>query len=188
MTFAELDRLEKETCKKQSKNLSGIITSEENVIVCLGEYKRVLWYDTVSYFVLTDFRVLADCIGFVNIMLDKIVRVENKRNLDGHTLYVGLPEYSAEPVGGAAFSENGVNYYRVYFTKSDAAYSKWLTDELNKRISEAKIRLRSNTVNVKIAGQDENSIAGQLEKLASLYHSGAITQSEYNKAKEKLLS
>jgi hypothetical protein len=189
MTFIELDSLEKETNKNKSKNLIGLVTPSEKVIICLGENKKVLWSDLVNFFVLTDYRLLANLMGFTNVMLDKIVNVKNRRTLDGHQVYIGLSENSVETEGGAAFTENGISYHLVYWTKDkDDAYIKWLTDELNKSISEAKIRLRSSTVNVKIAQQDVNDIAGQLERLASLYNSGAITQSEYNKAKEKLLS
>jgi hypothetical protein len=188
MTFTELANLEKETNKNKSHNLKGIVTPSEKIIICLGELRKALWSKVLIIFVLTDYRLLANLIGFTNVMLDKIVNVKNKSTNDGYQVYIGLSENSVETEGGATFTENGINYHLVYWTKNkDDAHIKWLTDELNKSISEAKIRLRTNTINVKIT-QDVNDIAGQLERLASLYNSGAITQSEYNKSKEKLLS
>ena len=184
MTLTELDNLEREINKNRSANLRGLITSAEKVIVCLGDFKKASllnWGDSITYFILTDYRLISNCLGFTNVMLDKIVNMENGWLVG---LQIGLQENSAESVGAISHSKRGLNYYTVLMT-TDADYVNKLIGLMNKYISESKIRLRSNTVNIK---QDENDIAGQLEKLASLFKSGAITQSEYNKAKEKLLS
>jgi hypothetical protein len=191
MTFTELVNLEKGIYKNQSKNLQGIVTSVEKVVVCLGELQKSSFFklaNPLGYFVLTDFRVLAYDGGFTNVMLDKIVKIEVRSLILAAELLIALPEYSSEPVGQISYSANGINYCNVLPLQSDIAYVNRLAGEMNKYISEAKIRLRSNTITVNTTQQGINNIAGQLETLASLYNSGAITQSEYNKAKEKLLS
>jgi len=185
MTLAELDRLERETNKDKSKNLKGIVTPAEKIIVCLGETRKAnilkLNY-SMNYFILTDYRIVDEFAGFTNIMLDKIATVELKSFI-GSELYVGIPQNSTEIVSNITYANNGIRFHRVVPTITDKAYIKWLADELNKYISESKIRLRSNTT-----PNNDNDIAGQLEKLTFLYQSGSITQAEYKKAKDKLLS
>lgn len=187
ITFTELDSLEKEINKNKSRNLRGIVTTSENIIVCLYENKKILWYDNVDYFVLSNYRLLVDYLGFKNILLDQIIDVKNTRTIDGYHIYIGLPKYSTEVVGEAALVEKEIKYYLVYFEKSDVTQVTWLTKELIKRVSEAKVRLRSTELNIKVESNDKNDIVDQLSKLTSLYKSGSLTEEEYNKAKEKIL-
>jgi len=181
MNFTELANLEKEIYQNQSKNLIGIVTPSEKIIVCLGEYQKPSlsnWGKSLDYFVLTDFRILANnnYMNFSNIMLDNITSVDIRNFFTGSELIIRVSESARMSLGKSG------NVLPRDFT--DSNYIKWLAGEINKYVSEANIRLRSQPV---ITNQGDG-LVDQLQRLASLYNSGAITQSEYQKAKDKLLS
>jgi hypothetical protein len=78
---------------------------------------------------------------------------------------------------------------RIFVGVKDKNFLQSRIDDILKAKSNLEVRLLSSRENKNSSNSlSQNSIAEQLEKLANLYKSGALSDDEYKKAKGKILS
>jgi hypothetical protein len=176
-TLEELDLLEHQYSRRNnqpSKNLRNRIPDQENVIFCYYEIRE----GTIALYLLTDTRLIFSSINPLllnEIVLDRVKSVTVN--------YAGR------------FGSGGL---RVYFDdRSDTMFYGIKNRNFLLRISGIILRAKAN-YEVRFhppaitmhepAMPDQNSITVQLEKLSELHKSGVLTDEEYQRAKDRVLS
>jgi hypothetical protein len=176
-TLEELDRLEYQYSRRKnrpSRNLRNQIGDQEKVIFCYYEIRE----EGIAIYILTDTQLIFSSIN--PILLNEIA----------------LNRVKSVTVNYAGrFGSGGL---RVYFdNRSDTMFYGIKNRNFLERISginmKAKahydIRFRSPAITMnEPVMPNQSSMTEQLEKLSELHKTGALTDEEYKRAKERVLS
>ena len=205
-TLDEVIALEEEYSRKnkrQSCDIRNLISNHEKIILCcynLVEIQNYFGMVTNSgrrpdllFYILTDVKLLMSYqvgltseIGFIDIPLDKIKEIQ---------IYPTSALFNIKPSGISIIGYT--EFYRVGNEASDAFFifegikdSDFL-QKVGVSIRQTKANfdfgLRSPNAH-RTTESNSNSTVEQLEKLADLYKSGVLSDDEYKRAKEKVLS
>jgi hypothetical protein len=185
-TIDELDQLDQKYSrenKRQSWNLRSRIGDHEKIIFCyyeLGNVPNFLGFPVsdILFYVLTDIKLIFIDANSVNRLEEiKLKNIKQLRMLVFGFVKLGIEINPPESEG------------RIFVGVKDKNFLQSRIDDILKAKSNLEVRLLSSRENKNSSNSlSQNSIAEQLEKLANLYKSGALSDDEYKKAKGKILS
>src|SRR6266508_1070434 len=179
-TLDELDQLEQQYSKKNKRaswNLRDRIGDDEKVLFCYYEIRQ----QDILFYILTDIKLIVTWNGSpFNVWEYKLNEVNNV-----------VPNHSLGMFGsgGIAVHSKSTPSVMIFDGNKDRDFLQSISGIIRKAKANHEVRLRSATININTPKtSNQNSIAEQLAKLADLHKSGVLTDDEFKRAKEKVLS
>ena len=187
VSLADLDKLEHTIAQQNNRpslDLINRIAPHEKIIFCLYDQHVVGWYfglinpkPDISFWILTDFRLIycdysASADRFKELMLNRLFRTNAISGLLNDAI---ISIYKSPDVTETTFSlgdKNAANY---------------MVAELNKAISQSKVRVQPTVVNFQSTTPPTESIVDQIKSLSVLRDSGVITEDEFVRAKQRII-
>jgi len=192
----ELIQLEEDYSRKNKRpsgNIRNRITNREKILFCYYEITKQ-WgfgiFPELVFYILTDLKLVASETGtgftirYIDITLDKIKGIQI------------IPKKTLIVSSGVVIT-GYLRFYTMYDHNIDTIYLfRDLKDgnflqEIGSSIIQAKANLEFNLRSSNISKPspfNSNSMVEQLEKLVELYKSGVLSDDEYKRAKERVIS
>jgi hypothetical protein len=179
-TLNELDQLEKQYSpknKRPSWNLRNRIGDDEKILFCYYEIRE----QDILFYVLTDIKLIVTWNGSPrNLWEYQLNEVNN---------IVPNPSLGIFSSGGIVIHSKNTPPVTVFDGNKDRDFLQSISGSIQKAKANLDVRLRSSTININTPKtQNQDSIPEQFAKLADLYKSGVLTDDEFKRAKEKVLS
>lgn len=176
LTFDEINRIEDEYARKnkhKSYGLQNHIGDREKIIACYYVQNK-----NFDFCVLTDLKLLfnpfASTNKFFEVKLSEISQLQV--NSTGFLGQGGIK---------VCFKNSSWNPCDIFMGIKDAVFLEGLTGAIQKAIANLDVRRQSAAININAT---QNNIADQLAKLADLYNAKVLTEDEYKRAKERVLT
>ena len=180
VTLDELNRLEQQYAQKNKRaswNLQNRIGDDETILFCYYEIRR----EDVLFYILTNIKLIVTWNGMPsNVWEYKLTDINNV--VPNHSL--GM--FSS---GGIILHNKITASVSIFDGNKDLNFLQNVSGIIQKAKANLDVRLRSSTININAPETlSQDSIAEQFVKLADLHKSGVLTDDEFKRAKEKVLS
>ena len=187
ITLDELDLLDREYAQKNKRNngnLRNLIGDHEKIIFCYHQLASIPNRSgfgaklDILFYILTDIKLIFTSYASNPVYLMKINDITN--------VMINTPGFLRSGSMWIGYG-NGKTPFIEDFNDTD--FLQGISDAIKKAKANLDVRSHSATINIntpKISSQE--SIAEQLVKLADLHKSGVLTDDEFKRAKERVLS